>query len=69
MVVVILGKVKGSGDFILSDQGLGVAEVPFWFPSVLSCGVSFPPDQEGMTTGFSPVSEDCFNFIFFFTVY
>ena len=69
MVVVVLGKIKWSGDFVLSDQGLGVAKVPFWFPCVLCCGISLPPDKEDATTGFSPVSEDCFNFVLFFTVY
>ena len=69
MVVVVLRKVKWLGDFVLGDQGLGVAEVSFWFPSVFYCRVSFPPDQEGVVTGSSPMSKDCFNFILFFSVY
>ena len=69
MVVVVFGEVKWLGDFVLRDQGLGIAEVPFWFPSVLSCGVSLPPDQESVVTGLSSVSEDHFNFILLFAIY
>ena len=68
-MVVVLWKVQQLGDFVLSDQGLGIAEVPFWFPGVLGSRVSFPSDQEGVTTGLSSVSEDHFDFIFFFTIY
>ena len=67
--MVVLREVNQLGDFVLNDQGLGVAKIPFWFPGVLSCRVPFPSDQEGTTTGFSPVSENCFNFIFFLTFY
>ena len=69
MVVVVLRKVQWSGNFVLGDQGLGIAEVPFWFPGVLSSRISLPSDQEGATTRLSSVSEDCFDLIFFFTIY
>ena len=68
MVVVVLRKVQWSGDFVFSDQGLGIAEVPFWFPGILSSRISLPSDQEGVMTGLSSVSEDHFDFIFFFTI-
>ena len=69
MVVVVLGKVQWLGDFVLGDQGLGVAKVLFWFPGVLSYGISLPPDQEGVMTRLPSVSKDHFNFIFFFAIY
>ena len=69
VVVVVLRKVQWLGNFVLGDQGLGIAEVPFWFPGVLGSRISLPSDQEGVTTGLSSVSEDRFDFIFFFTVY
>ena len=68
MVVVVLREVQWLGDFVLSDQGLGVAEVPFWFPGVLNCGISFPPDQEGVAIGLPSVSKDHFDLIFLFAV-
>ena len=69
MVVVVFRKVKRLGDFVLSDQGLGIAKVPFGFPSVFCCGITLPSNQEGVATRFSSMSEDCFDFIFFFAVY
>ena len=69
VVVVVLRKVQWSGDFVLGDQGLGIAKVPFWFPGVLSCRIPFPSDEEGATTRLSSVSEDRFNFIFLFAIY
>ena len=69
MVVVVFGEVKRSGDFVFRNQGQGIAEIPFWFPCVFCCGISLPPDQEGATTMFPSVSEDCFDFIFLFAIY
>ena len=66
--MVVLWKVYRLSDFVLSNQGLGVAEVPFWFPGVLSCGISLPSDQECATTRFPSVSEDHFDFVLFFAV-
>ena len=66
--MVVLRKVQWSGDFVLSDQEFGIAKVPFWFSSVFCCRVSLPPYQEGVMTGFSPVSKDCLDFIFFFAI-
>ena len=57
------------GDFVLPDQGLGIAKISFWFPSVFSSGVSLPSDKESPMTGSSPVSDDCSDLIFFFTIY
>ena len=68
MVVVVLREVQWLGNFVLDDQELGVAKVPFWFPGVLSCRIPFPSDQEGVATGLSSMSEDRFDFIFFFTI-
>ena len=67
-MVVVLWKVYRSSNFVLSNQGLGVAEVPFWFPGVLGCGISLPSDQECVMTRFSSVSEDHFDFVLFFTI-
>ena len=69
VVVVVLRKVQWLGDFVLDDQELGVAEVPFWFPSVLSSRISLPSNQEGVMTGLSSVFKDCFDFIFFLALY
>ena len=69
MVVIVLRKIKRLGNFALNDQGLGIAEVPFWFPSVLCCRISLSPDQEGAVTGLSPVPEDHFDLIHLFTIY
>ena len=69
MVVIVLREVERSGNFLFGNQGLGIAEIPVWFPSIFCCGISLPPDQEGVVTRLPSVSEDHFNFIFFFTVY
>ena len=68
-MVVVLWKVQWSGDFVLGDQGLGIAKVPFCFPGVLGSRISLPSDQEGAMTRLSSVSEDYFNLIFFFAIY
>ena len=60
MVVVVLREVQRSGDFVLGNQGLGVAKVPFWFPGVFSGRISLPSDQEGVMTGLPPMSKDCY---------
>ena len=69
VVVVVFQKIGWSGNFVLGDQWLGIAEVPFWFPGVLGGRIFFPSDQEGVSTELSSVSEDRFNLIFFFAVY
>ena len=68
MVVIIFRKVEWPSNFVLGDQGLGIAEVPFWFPSVFCCGVSLPSDQEGVVTRSSPMSKDHLDFILLFAV-
>ena len=68
-MVVVLWKVQQSGNFVLGDQGLGVAEIPFRLPGVFSRGVSLPPDQESAATGLSSMSKDCLDFIFLFAIY
>ena len=47
------------------EKGIG----GFSTVTVFSCRISLPPDQEGAATGFSPVSEDHLDFIFFFAIY
>ena len=49
--MIILWEFVQSSDFVLLDERFGVAEVPFWFPCVFSCGISFPSHKEGVTLG------------------
>ena len=69
MVVVVLRKVKRSGNCVFGNQGLGIAEISFQFPCVFSCGVSLPSDQKGVSTRLPSMSEDHFDFILLFVVY
>ena len=68
-MVVVLWKVQWLGDFVLGDQGLGVAKIPFRLPGVFSRGVPLPPDQESAVTRLSSMSKDHLDFIFLFAIY
>ena len=38
------GECGGMSFFILVESGLGMFQVPFWFPRVIFCGEPFPSD-------------------------
>ena len=69
VMVTVFREVCRSSNFVLLKQWPSIHQVLFWFPGVLGCGVSFPFDQEGVTTRLPSVSKDHFHFVFFFSVY
>ena len=68
MVVIVLWEVHWSGNFVVLNEGLGIAKVPFRLPSVLGSQVPLPLNKEGTVTQLSLVSNDSFNFVFFISV-
>ena len=68
VVVVVLREIHWSHDFVLSDEGFSVVQVPFGFPGVFHSRVPFPLNKESVTTGFSAVSDDRFYFVFLISI-
>ena len=53
--------------FIDFQELFGIVEVFLWFPGIVSSGISFPLDKEGVASSLLPVGDYGFNFVLMFT--
>ena len=60
---------EGMSGFVFVEEFLGMGKVGLGFPSVFRGGITFPRGKVSTMAGSSSMSEDLFNFVFFFRVH